>query len=98
MRNATRQRMGWFILLGSTAVAVVLVSGSAFADTGLEWGILRQGNYNTHFNDVEWSPSGNRIVAVGDDGVILVSVDGGENWQRRRLRHHRRSTVGGVAG
>ena len=83
MRDPTMQQMSWFIILGSTLLAAVLLPASTFGDTGLEWGILRQGTYHTHFNDVEWSPSETKIVAVGDDGVIVTSGDGGVNWQQR---------------
>jgi photosystem II stability/assembly factor-like uncharacterized protein len=29
---------------------------------------------------------GRRLVAVGDGGVTLVSVDGGRRWERARTR------------
>jgi len=83
MKDATPQRICWFLVLEVIVLAVVLTPGFAFADTSLEWEILRQGTFPTHFNDLAWSPSGTKIVAVGDDGVILMSLDGGEVWQRQ---------------
>ena len=83
MRDVMLHRKGRSTVLGLAGLAAALLPVVGFGDTGMDWGILRQGAFHTHFNDVEWSPSGTKIVAVGDDGVVVLSLDGGTNWQTR---------------
>jgi photosystem II stability/assembly factor-like uncharacterized protein len=70
-------------VVGTLGLLAVLAPAAVSGDTSLEWGILRQGDFHTNFSDVEWSPSGGRLVAVGDDGVVVLSTDGGASWQTR---------------
>lgn len=37
-----------------------------------------------HLNDAKWLP-GNRIIAVGDQGSIVISADSGASWQSIQL-------------
>ncbi len=68
-------------IVAAAGMAGVLIVAPVLGDTSMDWAILRQGEFHTHFRDVAWSPSGNRVVAVGDDGVVVRSTDGGANWQ-----------------
>lgn len=81
MSQACFERRGWMSIAVAVGMVALLTPAPALGDTSMEWEVLRDGDFHTHFRDVAWSPSGNRIVAVGDDGMVVLSTDGGASWQ-----------------
>jgi photosystem II stability/assembly factor-like uncharacterized protein len=68
-------------------IAVVCgATGTSSAADLSSWAFRHQGTYPTDFVDVEWSPSGERAVAVGSSGIAAWSHDGGVTWSEAPLQ------------
>ncbi|MBM3241900.1 hypothetical protein FJZ31_36985 [Candidatus Poribacteria bacterium] len=64
------------IILIFLAATILCLSEFAFAQ---KWEIVRRGDWETNFNDVHFVDARNGW-AVGEDGVIAHTTDGGVTW------------------
>ncbi|MER3633008.1 MAG: hypothetical protein C4325_13360, partial [Blastocatellia bacterium] len=72
---------GRMLALAAVTLAVCCVSFSQFGGPGWVWqNPIPQGN---HINSISFAPGGRVGYAVGGDGTILFTRDGGFNWQSR---------------
>jgi photosystem II stability/assembly factor-like uncharacterized protein len=70
----------------SCLIAAVCMAAAIAAATDLSsWTYRHRGAYPTDFVDIEWSPSGGRVVAVGSGGCAVWSHDGGVTWTEATL-------------
>ena len=78
-----------FVLLGGAVVAIIFTNLLSQKDIGTSLALAKTadpgpapGPAMTHFEDVAicGPPSEETAVAVGSDGVILISADEGKSW------------------